>query len=769
MIKIHKKIWVRILPFFMALVLVSGFLIHNRFYEVKAVDKFEEAKTLIEPYVEALKEQHPNWTFEYYDTGLEWATVLENEMLLKRNLVPDSPHTMMVKGVDSTWYQTPTSWKSTVIDGAFNWEKNQWVELSGGGWIQASEEAVSYIMDPRNWITEQNIFSFEQLSYNSEVHTKAVLKKMMDNTFMDCDYAWVSGSGGKTYADVLIEAGKKYNVSPVYLCSKLLYEKGGAGKYNSSTDKYTMNDTLGNGVSSTDGVNYHAAKSGETAYYNMFNIQAAGSTVTAVINNGGAEAKNAGWTSQYLAIMGGVELIAKKYIAYGQTTLYFQKFAVSVPESYRYWKQYQQAITAAVNEGWNNMDAYRSMDSLESPFSFIIPVYYDMPAEACAKPTPETSTANPNYKLSKLVVNGIDIWGNSSSLLLTPTFNMDTYNYSIVVPYTTSKVKIGAVAIADTTKITGTGTVDVAVGENTFKIVCQSEYGTKIAYRVNITRAEGSTLLTQVRDESGTIKMNFDSMTTDYEKEVANDVETIQLRFEPESDYAKVVLLNTKVVMSGDIPDTAKDVKTSDSGITYGVYTKELNTLKDKTYGYTPKLYLEKGENRITFDVYPSANDNSTKTRYTVWVYRYDKTEYSLNNIQVNNTYVGNFEVGDTVKKAISKLTIKNGKFVITDKDGNPKKDDEVICTGDVLKIMDANEHEMESYKIVIYGDVNGDGKIDIYDFAYVRKMLIKKTGLQGIYLVAADVYPESQGIDIYDFAIVRRYIIKGTAIDQKR
>ena len=45
---------------------------------------------------------------------------------------------------------------------------------------------------------------------------------------------------------------------------------------------------------------------------------------------------------------------------------------------------------------------------------------------------------------------------------------------------------------------------------------------------------------------------------------------------------------------------------------------------------------------------------------------------------------------------------------------------------------------------------------------------MIKKTGLSGIFLEAADIHKENKGVDIYDFAVMRRYIIKGTAIEQK-
>ena len=253
MIKNRKKI-VAFLTFFVVLIFIAGSFIKNKVIDIKADDKFEESKKLIEPYVEALKAKHPNWTFEYFNTGIEWSDVIREEMKISRSLVPYASDltyiyqkdengndildedgnkiiidyvvnrysSFFVKGVDTgSWYRTPTCWMSPEVNGAFNWEKNKWV-LYSGTWVQASEEAVKYMVDPRNWITEENVFSFEKLSFNPNIHTYSVLKSIMEETFMDCDYAYVQGTDNKTYADVLLEAGEKYNISPIYLCSKIL-------------------------------------------------------------------------------------------------------------------------------------------------------------------------------------------------------------------------------------------------------------------------------------------------------------------------------------------------------------------------------------------------------------------------------------------------------------------------------------------------------------------------------------------------------------------
>ena len=41
--------------------------------------------------------------------------------------------------------------------------------------------------------------------------------------------------------------------------------------------------------------------------------------------------------------------------------------------------------------------------------------------------------------------------------------------------------------------------------------------------------------------------------------------------------------------------------------------------------------------------------------------------------------------------------------------------------TDDIIKIYDINSDEKYSYEIIIYGDVNGDGKNDIRFFRYEK------------------------------------------------
>lgn len=734
-----KKIFNKIVCLLTVVVLLVGGIVGKNIYDIMANTSFEQMlKSFPEsyrPYIQALHDKHPNWTFEAFNTGLDWNTVLKNESLLSRKLVPAAGHSMSLGLADLnsngqwSWYQTPTAWKAyDDIYGAYNYSANNWVDFDTGYWNQASTAAISYIMDPRNWLNESYIYMFEKLSYDGNHDTVELVNSTLNGTFMH-NTVCPGAPNNMTYAQVIVQAAKESKVSAIHLAVRLRQEKG------------TSNDELGKGVSTKDGSNFYQANGdGNKVYYNFFNIGAAGSGKQTVINNGGKEAKKAGWTSPYLAIMGGAVKVYTGYIGIGQDTIYFEMFSVVEPKYY-YWKQYAQNLTATLTESSKIYETYKNAGLLNSSFVFRIPVYKNMPS-SCKKPASpsgdEKTTANPNTRLSGISATLIDIYGKSSSANLTPTFNSETTEYSLVVPYKVSQIKLSATAYAkDTSTVSGTGTHSLKVGNNEFNIVCKSAYGTTKTYKVKVTRAEGSTYLTSLSSSKSGFNETFNMNTYKYTMRVGNDVTSLALNYKTESSMATVEMRtgSTTTVLSN---------------------------------GTTGNINLPEGTTKVYIDVYPSASDRSEHKTYEVDITRLTKVSIDFKELKLKDRYIYNFAVGDTVNTALQRLKVAGGTAQITDSSGNVKSGDKIIGTGDILRINDANGALYMSKNFVIYGDVNGDGKIDIYDFAYIRKLIIKNEGLSGIFLEAADVYKESAGVDVYDFAVIRRYIIKGTVIEQK-
>ena len=347
--------------------LICSILMFFPLNNVQARERTEDLTNLVnypEIYtaVQELKTAHPNWTFTILYTGLDWNDVIRNETTAvhTRSLV----YKTLVTGNASEWVCSTCGM----------------TPKDNGNWYCASDKTVSYYMDPRNWLNETYIFAFETLSFNSNAHTLEGVKSILAGTFMDVNsIKYIDTNGNeqtinKSYAEIIYEAGKKFNISPYHLAARIRQEQGNGGSgLISGRYTYTNPDT--------------GAVTEYVGYYNYFNIAASGNSTAAIIRNGLERAIEKEWTSPEASIYGGAEFLTNGYIGQYQDSLYLQKYHVDSQSKYSvYGHQYQQNVSAPYTESLDVYDAYEELGILESNFNFIIPVYDNMPSTPQTKP-----------------------------------------------------------------------------------------------------------------------------------------------------------------------------------------------------------------------------------------------------------------------------------------------------------------------------------------------------------------------------------------------
>lgn len=284
-------------------------------------------------YLRKLHAIHPNWSFKADNTNRDWEEVANLESEIGMSAIP--------KAYPSLRFTNSLYPNGIVVDGTT--------------WYAPAKDAVKYYMEPRNFLTESNIFMYQSLKYNEneDGSVAEVLKgSFMEGTFLE-------NGVKKSYKDAFIKAAKEAGVSSVHLASRAIQEVGMEGS---------------KAVSGT--------VSGYEGYYNFYNIGATSGTNNYI--NGLAYAKNSGWDSIQKAITGGAKIIGSKYILKGQDTLYYQKFDVS---SYRtnaanYLHQYQTNIMAPSSESNKIYSSYKANGKLNNNYVFVIPVYNNMPTSA---------------------------------------------------------------------------------------------------------------------------------------------------------------------------------------------------------------------------------------------------------------------------------------------------------------------------------------------------------------------------------------------------
>lgn len=126
------------------------------------------------------------------------------------------------------------------------------------------------------------------------------------------------------------------------------------------------------------------------------------------------------------------------------------------------------------------------------------------------------------------------------------------------------------------------------------------------------------------------------------------------------------------------------------------------------------------------------------------------------------------YRVGDTVTGVepqtaiadfLAALTVTDGTAKITAADGTTEKTEGVVATGDILQVSDANGKVCISLPVLIYGDVNGDGKISTIDLRIIQKHILGIAVIEGLPLTAADVNGDGKASTI-DLRMIQKYIL---------
>lgn len=191
---------------------------------------------------------------------------------------------------------------------------------------------------------------------------------------------------------------------------------------------------------------------------------------------------------------------------------------------------------------------------------------------------------------------------------------------------------------------------------------------------------------------------------------------------------------------------------------------------KDATVTGTGTIQLYAGENLLPVTVTASSGQKRT---YTISVFcEADVPEKPDDPVTppttptptlTSKTYrigerVTGVEPGTAVKDFTAKLTVKDGTAALYTADGKAKAEG-TVATGDVLKVADKDGKVCITLPVLIYADVNGDGKISTIDLRIIRKHLLDVTPITGLSLAAADVNGDGKPSTI-DLRMMRKYIL---------
>lgn len=348
---------------------------------------------------------HPDWRFEPLKVSdIPWERIVDKECTPSWNLV-----------AAETW--APEPWTGLGITNFTPYYAENAKAYDSGSWYQASREAIAYFMDPRNFMNETDIFLFETLGFDERTQTREIVERTLKGTFMAnarCD------GGRLTFAELLVDVGRRLDISPVFLAGRLASEQGVGSVQSRGTigdslvelhsnkaDRVGNDDVWGEKYTRDGEATAAVLAKGREHYngcYNMFNIGAYGRGLFEIRYNAWREAVRketcerycGPWTSQARAIEGGARILRERFIANCRHTRYLQKFSVAREAGEFRWMQYMQNIAAPLDEARNTHRAYVLSGMLDKPCKFVIPVYTNQPEEPCPDPSGGRSVYSPS-------------------------------------------------------------------------------------------------------------------------------------------------------------------------------------------------------------------------------------------------------------------------------------------------------------------------------------------------------------------------------------
>lgn len=735
--------------------LLSYYFLFKNDTIAKENNRINEFPDSYKPYLEELSKNHPNWEFIPLYTNLDWNYVISEENKFGKNLVP-------INYSDNWKNKTP---------GQYN------VEIDAG-WVDSSKEAVMYLMDPRNFLNEVRIFQFEELSYNSSTNNIEGIEKILYGTeFYNKKVSYLNSSGesiltSSKYSDLILKASKTSYVSSYHIASRIKQEVG----------PFLSHKSISGDVSGYKGL------------YNFYNIGATSSSepLGAIKNglryardgNGASESTKKKylipWNTKEKSITGGAIFIGSSYINKGQNTIYLQKFDVyDKTGDGLFWHQYMTNVLAPYSESKSIYNGYSKKGMLDNSLSFIIPIYNNMPDIMQESPSiNQKDFVSDNTKVYS-TGNNVNIrTGPSTSYEIITKVNLnekmtrikkgkqsnDKWDKVIlengIIGYISSNyVDIYKQPEIEKIEINFIDKV-ILKGEKkklNIKIYPEEAKNNKVSYissNPEIITVDDEGYMQAIRSGKSKIivKSNENNVSSEIDLEVYSKVTDISL------DQSKIYLTKDNIfkINAFIAPDDANN-----KNIIYESLNNDI--AKVDTLGNITGVNI--GETTIIAK--SEENPNIRKEVLVIVVRKLEDNEIEfLKPLKTDGFEISGVNFRENTVFEIKQLIKTNLELEFLNNKGEVLDENEKIGTGSIIKVKE-DDKLLREYKIILYGDITGDGKINSTDLLVLQRYILELDKLDDIYLKAGNINKNGKKPTSVDLLLIQRHILGLKYIEQ--
>lgn len=736
-------------------IIITSVIIYNvkASYKLQGIDNFPSS---YQPYLRELAKKYPNWKFTALYTELDWNYVISQENVFGKNLVP--------KNYSDRWKNTTPGQYDVEID---------------GGWVDSSKQAVEYCMDPRNFLNEVRIFQFEGLSYDTHTNNLEGIEKILYGTeFYQKQVSYLDSNGNtiwmnSKYSDLILKGGQTSKVSPYHLASRIKQEVG----------PFLSHASISGNVEGYKGL------------YNFYNIGATSSTdQMGAIKKGLQYAKDGNgaseetknkylipWNTKEKSITGGGIFIGSSYINVGQNTIYLQKFDVNDERGDDlFWHQYMTNVLAPYSESKSIYNGYQKMGMLDTTLNFIIPVYNNMP---------EVQTQSPDINPSEFQEDNTKVYCNNSGKVNIRTGPSTSYEIITTVTNTDKMTRIqkgigqgerwdrvilenGIIGYIYQTYVTEVKDIPIeSINISVQNPVLQKGEDTKLQVTIHPQEASNNKLeyissnpQVATIDNEGNIKAISSGTTIITVKSPEYGVQSeIQIQV-----YSKVtgIMIDQKDInmVVGDNFKINAYIEPDDANnknVIYKSGNEEIATIDENGIITANK----EGDTIVTIS---SEENNEIKQECKLTVVRkmedyeiHFDSSLNINSLEVSGIQYDSNTVLDIKNKITTNLDIQ-----IVNNKNEVLQDSQIVGTGSKILVKEQDKI-LREYKIIVYGDSNGDGKINSVDLLVLQRHILEIKQLDEIYIKASNIAKNGKKPTSVDLLLIQRHILGLQIINQ--
>ncbi len=144
-----------------------------------------------------------------------------------------------------------------------------------------------------------------------------------------------------------------------------------------------------------------------------------------------------------------------------------------------------------------------------------------------------------------------------------------------------------------------------------------------------------------------------------------------------------------------------------------------------------------------------------------------DDSEISFDSpLRVKNLEISGLDFSkNTVEDIKLKITTNLELEFVNNKD-EILQDTDLVGTGSKIRVKE-NGKILREYQVILYGDNNGDGKINGIDLLVLQRHILEIEEMNGVYLKAANVRKTATKATSIDLLLIQRHILEIKFIEQ--